>query len=306
MVSGVYADMGEAALTIATAIKNGDGATVQKMSVAELNNNFAATAYVVRTTGDAVAGDTLKVTQRYELDANSLAPGATSADFSCPLTGSASEVDFSIAGLTKGLYGFVMVEATGERPWLLSMLLRQDGGAWKMAGLYPHARSAAGHDGEWYWKDARSRSKAGQPWLAWLEYGLADALLSPAAFMSSTGLEKLRSERQDAAPAPLRDGLSADKPLVVKGVGDAVFSITALAADGSEDGKRMNLVVRYKADPLSDLVAAKARNLAAVKALLQSFPELKGGFDGALVVAESPGASPFSTLFAKTEFEAGS
>ena len=66
------------------------------------------------------------------------------ADFSCPLMGTTSETDFAIGGLPPGLYVFAMVEATGDQPWLLSFLLQQDGGAWKLAGFYPQAT-----DGGW-------------------------------------------------------------------------------------------------------------------------------------------------------------
>lgn len=301
MVPAVYNGLGDAALAIATAIKSDDTATVQRLSVVELSNNFAATAYLVRTTGEAVANDTLAVTQRYELDANALAPGAGSADFTCNLSGSASEVDFSIGGLGKGMYGFVMVEARGDRPWLLSMLLRQDGGVWKMAGLYPHARSAAGHDGVWYWTEARNKAAGSLSWQTWLAYGTAETLLAPTGFMTSTSLEKLRTERSAAAPAQLRDGLSADTPLAVKSSDGRTFSITSLSVDGSEDGKRLNLVLHYKADSAADPAAARARNLAAVQALIAAFPELKGAYDGALVTADT-GSQPFTTLFTKADF----
>ena len=87
----------------------------------------------------------LRVTQIYELDASSRAADDTSdADFSCALTGTTSETDFAISGLPRGLYGFAMVEATGDHPWLLSFLLRQDDGVWKLAGFYPRAT-----DGGW-------------------------------------------------------------------------------------------------------------------------------------------------------------
>ena len=171
----------------------------------------------MQSTSARVAGDELHVAQIYELDASARQAGDTSeADFSCPLTGTTSETDFAIPGLPPGLYGFAMVEATGNHPWLLSFLLRRDGGVWKLAGFYPRARTAAGHDGLWYWKSARTYAKADELWLAWIFYGEADELLRPANFVTSTNLELLRSERRAAAPPELLNGIGPSNPLVVK------------------------------------------------------------------------------------------
>ncbi len=211
----------------------------------------------MQSTSSRVANDVLQVTQIYELDASSRAAGDTSdADFSCPLTGTTSETDFAISGLPPGLYGFAMVEATGEHPWLLSFLLREDDGVWKLAGFYPRARTAAGQDGVWYWKSARGYAKADELWLAWIFYGEADELLRPANFVTSTNLDRLRSERRAAAPPELAGGISASNPLVVKGTdakGVATeYRFTGISADSSEDGKELNLILHVRADDLTD------------------------------------------------------
>src|SRR5579875_3299606 len=119
------------------------------------------------------------------------------------MAGTAAETDFSIAGLPAGRFAFVMVEASGPRPWLLSFLLEQQPGGWKMAGFYPHPRNAAGHDGGWYWTTARTDAKDGKEWLAWVLYGQADELLRPANFVSSTNLDRLRSELRSVTPPAL-------------------------------------------------------------------------------------------------------
>src|SRR6202012_1291947 len=109
----------------------------------------------------------LRVTQLYRLDARSRkAGGSAEAVFSCALGGRAGEVGFGIPRVLPGGLGFVVVvEAPGARPWLLPMLLAQQGTAWKMAGFSPHARSVGGHDGLWYWTTARADAKAGKKWL---------------------------------------------------------------------------------------------------------------------------------------------
>jgi hypothetical protein len=188
-----------------------------------------------------------------------------------------------------------LVEATGDRPWLLAFLLQQQGGAWKMAGFYPHPRTAAGHDGLYYWTAARADAKDGKKWIAWVLYGQADQLLRPANFVSSTHLEQLRTERHNNAPGELSDGISAETPLVVKAKDGTEFHFTDIGSAGTDDGKGLSLIVHYKADPLPDPAAARARNTAAAKALFDAHPELRQDFTGVSVFAESPGQQPFVT-----------
>jgi hypothetical protein len=298
MTAEVRSRLGDAALGIAQAVLAGDAAKVQGSTVAEYASGaaFAQTAALVQATSAKVAGDTLAVTRMYVLDATYRKAGDMSdADFSCVLVGTVAETDFSISGLPPGLYGFAMVEATGARPYLLAMLLRQDGGVWKMAGFYPRARTAAGHDGLWYWTAAREHVKAKELWLAWLFYGEADKLLRPANFATSTGLDKLRAEQRASVPPELADGISASTPLALKAPDGAEYSFTGMDAESSGDGKSLDLVLRLKAESVADVEGTKARNRAAAKALFDAHKELRAGFGRVLVFAEAAGQSPVVT-----------
>jgi hypothetical protein len=300
----VRTGLSDAALNLAESIKDGDVAKVQAATIAEFAGAqaFAPTAALVRSTSAMVVSDTLRVTQIYELDARARKAGDTSdADFSCALTGTTSETDFSISGLPPGLYGFAMVEATGDRPWLLSFLLRQDDDNWKLAGFYQRARTAAGHDGLWYWTSARDYAKAKELWLAWLFYGEADGLLRPANFATSTNLDRLRSEQRAAAPPDLIGGIGSAKPLVIKAIDGkdaavgAEYRFTSIAAEGSEDGKQLNLILHLRADNLADPAVAKNVSIAAAKALLDAHKELRQGFHSVWVFADSAGHEPLVT-----------
>jgi hypothetical protein len=289
--------LADTALALAGAVKSNDADRVRSMTVAQYAAEFGATAYLLRTTAAKLANDTPHVTQAYLLDASSRQPNeATEADFACPLIGSTGEVDFSIAALPRGRFAFVMVEASGEQPWLLAFLLEQEGSAWKMAGFYPHARAAAGHDGLWYWQQARTDAKSGQRWLAWMLYGEADQLLRPASFVATTHLDELRAERRTNAPPELADGISVQKPLVIKDRSDTEFRFTALDSEASDDDRGLNLIVHFAATPVSDAAAEKARNLAAAKALLTAHPELRQGFSGVAMFADIAGQPPFATV----------
>jgi hypothetical protein len=302
MTSEIRSGLSDAALRLGQAVQQNDSAKVQAATIAEFASEqaFAPTQALVQATSPRLAGDVLQVTQIYELDASSRAATDTSdADFSCPLTGSTSETDFAISGLPRGLYGFAMVEATGDHPWLLSFLLRQDEGGWKLAGFYPRARSAAGQDGVWYWKSARAYAKADELWLAWIFFGEADELLRPANFVTSTNLDRLRSERRAAEPSDLAGGISASRPLVVKATdakGVATeYRFTGMFADSSEDGKELNLILHVPVDDLTDAAAVTARSKAAAQAMLDAHIELRQAFHGVWVFADSAGHEPVVT-----------
>jgi len=292
MTPTVRQSVADAAMTLASAIKSDRATQIQGLAVAGLAGNFAQVQYTVQNVSALLQGDSMRVSQVYLLDASTLKQG-DDANFTCALTGSTSEVDFSISGLAAGVYSFAMVEAEGgSRPWLLSFLLQQGGGTWKMAGLYEHPRAAAGKDGLTYWKTARQQ-KATQPWLAWLSYGEADTLLAPAPFASSTNLDNLRTERRQAAPGALADGISSDEPLVVKTADGKDVKITSLSTDTTTDGATLRLVVRYAA--VGD---APVPDTAAVRALLAAHPEIRQGFGAVLVFGDAPGKDP-SVLSAK-------
>lgn len=297
MTPEMRSGLSEAALSLAQAIQDGDPARVQSRTIAEFASAaaFAPTAALVQSTAARVSNDSVHATQIYELDARSRTSSDTSdADFSCPLTGTTSETDFAISGLPPGLYGFAMVEATGDYPWLLAFLLRQDAGVWKLAGFYPRARSAAGHDGLWFWKSARTYAKADELWLAWIFYGEADELLRPANFVTSTNLDRLRSEQRAAVPPQLLGGIGPNHPLVVPASGgaDAPYRFTGIAAEGSEDKKQLNLILHLSGEDAAD---ANARSKAAAKAFLDAHIELRQAFQSVWVFAEMAGREPLVT-----------
>lgn len=296
MTGDMRQSLADIALALTTAIKANDTERVRSMSAPEIASNFDSTVFVIHQTSTAIANSTLRVTQLYRLDASSRKPNdPAEADFGCALSGSTDEVDFSIPGLPPGVYAFAIVEATGDRSWLLPLLLEQQGTTWKMAGFYPHARTAAGHDGLWYWTTARADAKAGKKWLAWVLYGQADQLLRPANFVTSTHLDQLRSERRSNAPGELSDGISPEAPLVIKAKDGTEFHFTSLASIAADDGRSLNLVLHYRVDSIGESVAANARNTAAASAMLTAHPELREGFANASIFAEAQGQTPFIT-----------
>jgi hypothetical protein len=285
-----------AAMSLAAKVQANDLAGVRDATVAELSKDFGGIGNVVGSTAAKVKDGTLSVEQMFLLDGSELKRGADGnfpdAQFYCSLNGTSGEVDFLIPQLPPGRYGFAIVDSKGAEPWRLSFLLREDQGKWAMAGFYPRAMTAAGHDGLWYWTQARQMAKSNERWNAWLYYQQAEILLRPANFVMSSHLEKLRTEATAAAPPSASEGVSVTTPLVVKGADGVEYRFTALGVDDSLGKEKVDVVAHLKVDSIGDAAAARKTELAAMGALLGAYPELRKAFHGMWVFVEAPGQNP--------------
>ncbi|HXB62710.1 MAG TPA: hypothetical protein VNU94_07675 [Acidobacteriaceae bacterium] len=285
-----------AVLSFAGWVKTNDAADVKTATIPEFAGNFDGIATAISATAPKIAGDALSVTSLYILDASGNS-GIKDTQFFCILNNSTSEAIFSLPALPPARYALAIVHAQGDRAWTLSFVLRQassqSGSAWLLAGFIPKLATAAGHDGIWYWTQARAYAKQNQHWNAWLYYAEADALLSPVDFVSSTNRDRLHAEQESAQPAQLAaNGISADHPLSA-----ASFAFTAIGTEESLDGKSLELGVHLVATDVSDPAAVRERSMAALSALLAAYPELRGAFTGAWVYADAPGQSSFGIEF---------
>jgi hypothetical protein len=303
--------LAKAAAAMAAKIQANDTAGVRAATVAEYQQDFSGMANTVAATAPKLSGAQIEVEQIYVLDASGLAKTASGgnpdAQFYCTLNQTANEAEFSIPQLPPGKYAFAMVRMESASPWRLSLLLRQEQGNWLLAGLYPKQLTAAGHDGLWYWKQARAldagTGAAKEPWNAWLYYQEAQVLLLPAGFVSSTHLDKLQTEATAAAPPAVSGGLSADAPLVVKGADGAEFRFTALTVQDFPGADKVDVAAHIKVAELGDGTAARKRNIDAMTALVAAHPELRKAFHGVWVFADAPGESPYGTEMAMTEIK---
>jgi hypothetical protein len=295
----------EAARSLGGMVKANDAAGLRSSSVAEVVKDFSGLQYLLGTTAPKLAGATLSVDQVYLLDASTLKSNAdgtlAEAQFFCSLNRSTMEAEFTIPALPAGKYAFAIVMSSGGTgsvgPWRLSMLMRQDAvsSRWLLAGFYPSATTAAGHDGLWYWKQARVMVTAKQPWNAWLYYQAAAKLLQPAGFVDSTHLEKLRTEAASAAPSTLSEGVSADAPLVVKGADGVEYHFTGLGVDDSLGQSMLDVAAHLRVEDVGDAATARKRNNDAAAALLGAYPELRKAFHGVWIYSEAAGKNPFAT-----------
>jgi hypothetical protein len=292
--------LADAASSIAQKVQFNDQSGLRTATIPELAVNFNGIGGAVANVSPKLKGSTAQVEQVYVLDAsmNKANPDGSAPDagFSCVLNKGASEADFTISSLPPGKYAFAMVRFSGPSPWLVSMLLRQDGTAapWKLAGLFPKSTTAAGHDGLWYWKEARTAAANKQPWIAYIYFQQAQYLLQPAGFVSSTHLDNLRIESQAALPPAIPNGVNLDNPLVVQDSTGTQYRLTALVPDDSLEQPRLDIAAHMDLDPALPADAAHQRNLKAISALIASHPELRTAFHGVWVFAEAPGQVPIA------------
>lgn len=295
-----------AAHGLAAMVQADDVSGLRAATVAEYAKDFSGIGDVLSGIAPKLKGGTIVVEQVYLLDGTQLKRAADGtlpdAQFFCSLNKSIAEADFLIPGLDTGQYGFAIVQVQNpSSPWRLSFLMRHDQGKWAMAGLYPKPMWAAGHDGLWYWRQARTMATAKEHWNAWLYYQQAETLLRPANFIQSTHLEKLRSEETAAAPPTVADGVTPDAPLVVKGADGVEYRFTSMGVDDSLGKDKIDITAHLKVDQPGDPAAARKRNLDAMSALLAAYPELRKPFHGMWIFAEAPGQNPFATEAAMSE-----
>ncbi len=286
----------QSATALAGLVQSNDSAALKQRTIPQVAQEFAGIAEAVTTTAPHLQGATLQPSSVWILDASKNA-AAQDTQFFCNLNRSQADTNFSIPALPPGRYALTVVDAVrGSSPWQLAMLLRQSStGTWQLAGFFPRATTAAGHDGLWYWTDARTAAGKRQNWTAWIEYNEAERLLKPVGFVGSSHLDQLHEEQGKAAPPALSNGISPDAPLVVKAKDGTEYQLTALGPDDSLGGDRIDVAMHYKADPLSDPVAARARNQKAASALVAAYPDLREHFHGVWAFAESGNAAPFAS-----------
>lgn len=264
-------------------------------------DNFSGIQASIQEASPNLKGTKLRSDSVWLLDASNLkpSPDGTPQDgqFFCSLRGASSEVSFVIPSLPTGKYALAVVDSVSEKnPWQIAVLMQQIAGDWRLAGFYPRATLAGGHDGLWYWRSARAFAAKRQMWNAWLYYREAVSLLRPVGFMSSTHLDKLLDEMSKATPPAIAQGLSAEHPLALKNSDGSYTFVTSLGTDRSMNTSLIDIVLHIKVDSsLEDVAQARIRNRTAAVTFVRNYPELRAAFHGIWILAETSGGSPFAT-----------
>jgi hypothetical protein len=271
---------------------HGDVYNLRQSATASLASNFGGIEGLVLDQKAVYTGAQAKIRESYLLDAQGSAP-ISRAEFFCGIYNSPDRVAFVIGNLPPGRYGMVIQDVTTSKgPYALTTILKQEGGAWKLAGYYSKPQQIGGHDGDWYLARAREFKSKGQNHDAWFYYLTAWDLMAPVDFISTPRLEKIGDEMQTVRPSDLPGGQNAvDLPAAGR-----TFRLTRMFPDRDDNG--LVLVVKYQSSDISNTQAAFSDNMAVIKAVVNKYPELRDAFTGVVARAVEPSGREYASLLA--------
>jgi hypothetical protein len=282
----------DSAKSLAAMVQAGNTAGLKAKTIPSVAEHFDPIAAAVESAAPLIERGAVTVDSLYLLDSTDLKSTEDNTQFFCG-GANAHEVVFTIPQIPPGSYALAVLRVTGvDSPQSITLILARDSPKatqWKLAGAFIHGLTSAGHDGVWFWNQAREFVKKGQKWNAYFYYQTAASLLTPVYFLSSPNLDKLLKEQAAIAPSGLPTGT---QPMLVNGSGGQNFSIQDMHTDSSLGG--LDLVINYQASDISDPVAARTRNVALMKTILAEHPELRDGFHGLWAYANAPNQQPFA------------
>ena len=279
------------------------GASALQSSIApQVASESAGILNSISSVAPLVKGATFIVNNLYVLDATDSPANASSTQFFCGSMNQPPHVVFTLGQLPQARYAIAMVHAEGiSHPQQMTLIFAQVPGGnlngaaskgspsqatWKLAGFAYKPLTMAGHDGLWYWKQARVYAQQKQNWDAYFYYQTARNLVAPVDFLASSNLNKLGREQDAVKPA----GLPGLQPMVLTS-GSQSFSVTELHPDSFQGG--LDMVIHYQAKSVQNLVETRQQNIAVMHLILQVHPELRLAFHGLWVFAVAPGQDPF-------------
>jgi len=280
---------------------HGDGAGLRQNSIPLLAGNFGGVEAAVKDNAAAFTGAQATVRPPFQLTADGPEP-LPRAEFLCGVFGktgqTADSAVFVLNNLPPGKYGVVILDVKGGKEGrMLTMILQQAGGDWKLAGFYVRPSEAAGHDAAWYAGKAREYKKKSQNHNAWLYFREATTLSSPVDFMSTQASDRLYDETQSVQPADMpANGNAVDLSAV--GRTFRMTEIFPLAVGGELD-----VVVKYASLDISNTQKTFQDNMAVIKALVVKYPELKEAFAGVVARAVTPSGQDYGSMLPMKEIK---
>jgi hypothetical protein len=277
----------------------GDTAGLRQNSISSLASSFSSIELTVKDHQAALAAAQPAVKSVFLLDAQGSAP-IPHAEFFCGVFGkngqTSGSAEFFLDNLPPAKYGVAILDAASAQARdSFSAVLQQVGSDWKLAGLYVKAGQIAGHDDQWFLTQARAYKAKGQMHNAWLFYLEARALVSPLPFMSTLASDKVIEESQALQPKDVPvNGKTAD---LVSGT--TTYKLTDMFPE--QVGNDLDLIVKYQAADVSNTNLAYQNNVAAMKALVGKYPELKQAFAGIVARGVDPSGRDYGTLLAMKE-----
>ncbi len=282
----------QAAQHFSQVVISGNWQALQASAIPSLAADFSGVGSAVAELAPKITGAHSTTDFLYLFDATDAKTTIAQAQFFCGLFNAPIHVTFSIPNLPPGKYAFAISEIDGGgAPYKISYVLQNLGGSWKLAGFFPKPKEAAGHDGVYYWKQARTAKTQGQVHNAYFDYVTAADLLSPVPFASSPNLDKLMSEQEAVQP----NDIPIDKPVALT-LNGKVFQFTQMFPVSTDKG--MALVVKYSVPSVTDTTAAFQDNMSVIKGLVEKYPEYRTQFAEIVARATPPAGTDYGTEMA--------
>ena len=277
----------------------GNTSAMQQAAIPAVASSFQGIAFAVQRDKDKIAGGQPQIRNEWLLDA----PGTQTydrAEFFCGTYNSPQHTSFAIPNLPPGHYAIAIQDVNGTRqPFVITYVLQQEGGQWKLAGYQAKVRQVGQHDGLWFWVQARDYKKQGEQHTSFFYYTVAADLLAPVGFMSTPQLEALYQEEQANIPKDLPQSPQQPVPLTLNG--QTYNIVQAFAVPDDKQG--LDLVYKYSSPDISDQVKTFQQNMAFIKALAQQYPEYRQAFANIVARAVAPNGQDFGTQLPVNEIK---
>jgi hypothetical protein len=263
---------------------------LKQNSVASLANSFGGVEQVVIDNKANLASDQPALRGAYFLDATGGAATIERAEFYCGVFNSSDRTGFVLNNLPAGKYAVVIEDAKGPSPMTLSLVLQVVDGAWKIGGFYVKQANANGHDGQWYWDQAKQLAAKGQKHAAFFYYLEASDLLHPVSFITDPTLDKLYDEIQAATPPDV----PLNGPVTLTGPDGKSYQLTSAVPLVTKDG--LALLLKQTVADASDTTAAFQANMGAMKAAVSKWPETRDIFTSVVARAQDAQGRDYGSL----------
>lgn len=259
-------------------------------AVPSLANSFGAVEQAVIDNKTHLAESQPTLRGVYFLDASMDTGTVARAEFFCGIFNSPDRTGFILTNLPAGKYAVTIQESHGKTPMTLSLVLQAMNGRWKLGGFYVKQSAANGHDGNWYWQQAKQYETKGQKHNAFFYYLEASDLLHPVPFITDPTLDKLYDDIQAAAvpDVPLNG------PVTLAGPDGKSYQLTSVATIPAQDG--LSLVLRQRVPDASDNTASFAANMGLMKAAVAKWPEIREAFTSVVARAQDAQGHDYGSL----------
>jgi hypothetical protein len=303
---------GDMDATLRTAIANaadryfgmavrGDAASLRLSAIPSLASDFAGVDNTVKAHQQELSAAQGNIKSSFLLNAQESTPNQR-AEFWCGVFNkngqTANSAAFYLDNLPPGKYAVVLFDANSpKRRTMFSEILQQTGQDWKLAGLYIKSTQIAGHDSDWFLKQARQYKAKGQMHNAWFYYLEARYLISPLSFMSTLATDQLYDESQPLQPTDL----PASGKTASLASPSGTYKLTAVFPEAVGDD--LDLIVRYESANVSNTNVAYQENVNVMKALVTRFPEVREAFAAVVARAVDTSGRDYGTLLAMKDIK---